>query len=39
VNEKNIKKLTTIRGINGFLIGRASQSEKKFIDIIKNCYM
>ena len=39
VNEKNIKKLTTIQGINGFLIGRASQSGKKFIDIIKNCYM
>ena len=39
VNTKNIKKLTTIQGINGFLIGGASQSGKKFIDIIKNCYM
>ena len=39
VNTKNIMKLTTIQGINGFLIGGASQSEKKFIDIIKNCYM
>ena len=39
VNEKNIKKLTAIQGINGFLIGGASQSGKKFIDIIKNCYM
>ena len=39
VNAENIKKLTTIQGINGFLIGGASQSEKKFIDIIKNCYM
>jgi triosephosphate isomerase len=39
VNVKNIKKLSTIQGINGFLIGGASQSGKKFIDIIKNCYM
>ena len=39
VNAKNIKKLTTIQGISGFLIGGASQSGKKFIDIIKNCYM
>ena len=36
VNAKNIGKLITIQGINGFLIGGASQSEKKFIDIIKN---
>ena len=39
VNVKNIKKLSTIQGIDGFLIGGASQSGKKFIDIIKNCYM
>ena len=39
VNAKNIRKLITIQGISGFLIGGASQSEKKFIDIIKNCYM
>ena len=39
VNAKNIKKLITIQNINGFLIGGASQSSKKFIDILKNCYM
>ena len=39
VSAKNIKQLSTIQGINGFLIGGASQSGKKFIDIIKNCYM
>ena len=39
VNAKNIRKLIAIQGITGFLIGGASQSEKKFIDIIKNCYM
>ena len=39
VNAKNIRKLITIQGINGFLIGGASQSGKKFIDILKNCYM
>ena len=39
VNAKNIRKLITIQGISGFLIGGASQSGKKFIDIIKNCYM
>jgi len=39
VNAKNIGKLITIQGINGFLIGGASQSGKKFIDILKNCYM
>ena len=39
VNAKNIGELITIQGINGFLIGGASQSGKKFIDIIKNCYM
>ena len=39
VNTKNIAKLITNQGINGFLIGGASQSEKKFIDILKNCNM
>jgi len=39
VNSKNISKLCAIHGINGFLIGGSSQSGKKFIDIIKNCYM
>ncbi len=39
VNAKNIKKLIAIQDISGFLIGGASQSGKKFIDIIKNCYM
>jgi triosephosphate isomerase len=39
VNIKNIKVLSDIKGINGFLIGGASQSGKKFIDIINNCYM
>lgn len=39
VNSKNIGKLIAIQGINGFLIGGASQSAKKFIDILKNCYM
>ena len=39
VNGKNIGKLITIHGIDGFLIGGASQSRKKFIDILKNCYM
>ena len=39
VNAKNIRKLITIQNINGFLIGGASQSEKKFIDILKNCYI
>ena len=39
VNAKNIRKLIAVQGISGFLIGGASQSGKKFIDIIKNCYM
>ena len=30
--------LTSIDEIDGFLIGGASQSSKKFIDIIKNYY-
>ena len=35
VNPKNIKELAKIKEINGFLIGGASLSAKKFIDIIK----
>ena len=38
VNPKNIKLFNSIREIDGFLIGGASQSSKKFIDIIKNYY-
>ena len=39
VNGKNIKKISTGSSyIDGFLIGGASQSSKKFIDIIKNYY-
>ena len=39
VNSKNIGALSTIPDISGFLIGGASTSAKKFIDIMKNCYM
>tara|TARA_B100002051_G_scaffold192875_1_gene182879 strand:- start:555 stop:1307 length:753 start_codon:yes stop_codon:yes gene_type:complete len=35
VNPKNAKELAQIKEINGFLIGGASLSAKKFIDIIK----
>ncbi len=35
VNNKNISRLKNISTINGFLVGSASQSSKKFIDIIK----
>jgi triosephosphate isomerase len=35
VNPKNVKELWQIKEINGFLIGGASLSAKKFIDIIK----
>ena len=38
VNGKNIGKLSLVSEIDGFLIGGASQSSKKFIDIIKNYY-
>ncbi len=38
VNAKNINLFTSINEIDGFLIGGASQSSKKFIDIIKNYY-
>ena len=39
VNAKNIKELSSIKYINGFLIGGESRSGKKFIDILKNCYI
>ncbi len=38
VNDKNITLFSSIKEIDGFLIGGASQSSKKFIDIIKNYY-
>ena len=38
VNVKNIKLFSSISEIDGFLIGGASQSSKKFIDIIGNYY-
>ena len=38
VNDKNIGMFSSISDIDGFLIGGASQSSKKFIDIIKNYY-
>ena len=44
VNDKNIKEFSkqthfsSIQEIDGFLIGGASQSSKKFIDIIRNYY-
>ena len=38
VHPKNVGLFTSINEIDGFLIGVASQSSKKFIDIIKNYY-
>ena len=38
INDKNINIFSSIVEIDGFLIGGASQSSKKFIDIIKNSY-
>ena len=38
VNDKNISIFSDITEIDGFLIGGASQTPKKFIDIIKNYY-
>ena len=38
VNDKNICLFAPIPEIDGFLIGGASRSSKKFIDIIKNYY-
>ena len=38
VNPQNIINLKNINNIDGFLIGGASQSAKKFIDIVKKTY-
>ena len=38
VNPQNIKNLKDINNIDGFLIGGASQSANKFIDIVKKTY-
>ena len=38
VDGSNIKMFKEIREIDGFLVGGASKSSKKFIDIIKNYY-
>ena len=38
VNPQNIKNLKDINNIDGFLIGGASQSVNKFIDIVKKTY-
>jgi len=38
VSPKNIKELKSLKNIDGFLIGGASQNPKKFIDIIKKTY-
>ena len=38
VDENNVHMFKQIREIDGFLVGGASKSSKKFIDIIKNYY-
>ena len=38
VDENNVKLFKTIGEIDGFLVGGASKSSKKFIDIIRNYY-
>ena len=38
VNPENIRNFKKITGIDGFLIGGASQNHKKFIDIVKKTY-
>ena len=38
VDESSVKLFKKIKEIDGFLIGGASKSSKKFIDIIKNYY-
>ena len=38
VDGKNVATFKEIKEIDGFLIGGASKSSKKFIDIIKNYY-
>ena len=35
VNPKNILYLKKVRGINGFLVGSASQNQNKFVDILR----
>ena len=38
VDERSVLDFKKIKEIDGFLIGGASKSSKKFIDIIKNYY-
>ena len=38
VDENNVDMFKQIKQIDGFLIGGASKTSKKFIDIIKNYY-
>ena len=38
VNPKNINDLKKINNLDGFLVGAASHSAKKFIDIVKKTY-
>ena len=38
VDGSNVEMFKEIKEIDGFLIGGASKSSKKFIDIIKNYY-
>ena len=38
VSPKNIKDLSEINQIDGFLVGGASQNTDKFIDIIKKTF-
>ena len=38
VDGENISQFKSLNEIDGFLIGGASKSDKKFIDIIKNYY-
>ena len=38
VNSKNISLLKSIKNLDGFLIGGASQNSKKFIDIINKSF-
>ena len=35
VNSKNISYLKNVKGVDGFLVGSASQNQNKFVDIIK----
>ena len=39
VSSKNIRELSQIQEIDGFLIGGASQNSNKFIDIIKKTFI